>query len=74
MIEKIVHEVEEAIRAGIRRQIEEVVREEVELASKRVQSRIEEIAAGIALRMTRTFDVRRVEDRIVITVQVRNER
>ena len=70
MINETLKAVDVAIIAAVKERVQHLAETELKQVNERMQSRIAEIAAGIALNMQREISTQTFEDRIVITVRL----
>jgi hypothetical protein len=60
---------ETAIRGAVNAELEKIAEEEIAAAKERVEKRIRGMVANIALTVSRQYEIRRLQDRIVIEVR-----
>ena len=70
MIDKTMQTIDAAIVEAVKRRVQELAETELKQTTERMQTRIAELAAGIALNMSREISTKTFEDHIVITVRL----
>ena len=70
MIDKTMQTIDTAIVEAVKRRVQELAETELKQTTERMQTRIAELAAGIALNMSREISTKTFEDHIVITVRL----
>ena len=64
------NQLELAIRRAINERLTEITQEEVEEVKKRLEKKVPEIIAGVALRLQQNFNVMQMQNEMVLQVRL----